>query len=113
MENKPRTDARRQIPEWARIRLWHFVLFVMLVAIAITDLKDQRIDDRFLLGLAVVGLIFYALIGWFGWWAVQRFQARVGPLLLIVLYCIAMSGLFLVATVMYLMIAHYYRGKNI
>ena len=82
----------------------------MFVAIAITDIREQRIQEPVLLGLAAGGLLLYGLIGWIGWWAVQRFRARLGPALLFILYAVAMGVFFLVATIIYLAIAHVYRG---
>jgi hypothetical protein len=103
----------RGVPGWAQPRIWHFVLLVMFVAIAITDIREQRIQEPVLLGLAAGGRVFYGLIGWIGWWAVQRFSARLGPTLLFILYAVAMGVLFLVATIIYLTIAHVYRGGQL
>ena len=77
------------------------VLLVVFVAIAITDLREQRIAEPVLLALAAGGLALYGLIGWFGWWAVQCFEV-LGPIFLFILYCVAMGALFLLATVIYL-----------
>ncbi len=103
----------RDVPGWAQPRIWHFVLLVMFVAIAITDIREQRIQEPVLLDLAAGGLVFYGLIAWIGWWAVQRFRTRLGPTLLFTLYAIAMGLLFLVATIIYLAIAHVYRGGQL
>ena len=103
----------RRVPSWAQPRIWHFVLLVMFVAIAITDIREQRIQEPVLIALAAGGLAFYGLIGWTGWWAVQRFETRVGPTLLFILYSVAMGVLFLVATVIYLVIAHMYRSGRL
>ena len=103
----------RGVPGWAQPRIWHFVLLVLFVAIAITDIREQHIQEPVLLGLAAGGLVFYGLIGWIGWWAVQRFMARLGPTLLFILYAVAMGVLFLVATIIYLTIAHVYRGGQL
>src|SRR5271156_3208034 len=100
----------RGVPGWAQPRIWHFVLLVLFVAIAITDIREQRIEEPVLLGLAAGGLVFYGLIGWIGWWAMQRFRDRLGPTLLFILYAVAMGVLFLIATIIYLAIAHVYRG---
>ena len=74
----------------------------MFVAIAITDLREQRIQEPFLIALAAGGLALYGLIGWFAWWAVRRFGARLGPILIFVFYSVGMGVLFLVATIIYL-----------
>ena len=105
---EPRTTRS---PGWAQPRIWHFALLVVFVAIAITDIREQRIQEPVLIALAAGGLTLYGLIGWFGWWSVQRFEARLGPTLLFILYSIAMGVLFLIATIIYLVIAHVYRGR--
>ena len=58
-----------------------------------------------LVALAAGGLIIYGLIGWIGWWAAQRFKTRMGPIVLFVLYAVAMGIFSLVATIMYLLIS--------
>lgn len=105
--------SARGVPGWAQPRIWHFILLVLFVAIAITDIREQRIDEPILVALAAGGLIVYGLIGWIGWWAAQRFKTRLGPVVLFVLYAVAMGMFFLVATIMYLLIAHLYRGGQI
>jgi hypothetical protein len=88
-------------------------MLVLFVAIAIADIQDQRIREPALITLAAVGLVLYGLIGWIGWWAARRFESRLGMPLLFVLYSVAMGVLFLAATVIYLVIAHIYRGGRI
>ena len=88
-------------------------MLVVFVAIAIVDIKDQRIREPALIALALAGLVLYGLIGWIAWWAVRRFESRLGMPLLFILYSIAMGLLFFVATVIYLVIAHIYRGGRI
>jgi hypothetical protein len=88
-------------------------VLVVFVAIAIVDIKGQRIREPALIALALAGLVLYGFIGWIAWWAVRRFESRVGMSLLFVLYSIAMGLLFFVATVIYLVIAHIYRGGKI
>jgi hypothetical protein len=107
------TPPARRIPGWAQPRIWHFVLLVLFVAIAITDIREQRIQEPVLIALAAGGLTFYGLIGWIGWWAARRFEARLGPTRLFILYSVAMGALFLAATVIYLVIAHVYRGGRL
>jgi uncharacterized membrane protein YidH (DUF202 family) len=84
-------------------------VLVVFVAIAITDIREQRIQEPVLIVLAGGGLIAYGLIGWIAWWAGRRFEARPGPALLFILYSVAMGVFFLVATIIYLLIAHAYR----
>jgi len=108
-----RTPPTRHTPSWAQLRIWHLALLVLFVAIAIADIQDQRIREPVLIALAAGGLVLYGLIGWIGWWAVRRFEARLGPILLFTLYSVAMGVLFLVATVIYLITAHVYRGGRL
>jgi heme A synthase len=85
-------------------------LLVLFVAIAITNIQDQRMHEPALVALAAGGFALYGLIGWIGWWTVRRrLEARLGTVTLIVLYAIAMGALFLAATVIYLLIEHVYR----
>jgi hypothetical protein len=99
----------RRIPSWAQVRVWHLTLLVLFAAIAIADIQSQRITEPALVALAAGGLLLYGLIGWIAWWIAHRLQSRLGLVLVFCLYAIAMAALFLVATVMYLVIAHYYR----
>jgi hypothetical protein len=95
---------------WYQPRVWHLSLLVLFVAIAIADIQDQRVHEPFLIALAGGGFVLYALIGWIGWWAARRrLGSRLGPLLLFVVYAIAMGVLFLVATIIYLVLEHLYR----
>jgi hypothetical protein len=89
--------------------MWQLALVVLFLAIALADIKDQRIREPVLVTLAVGGLMVYALIGWIGWWGVRRFEARLGLALLFSLYSVAMGVFFLIATVIYLVVAHVYR----
>ena len=70
-ENASSEPTARGVPGWAQPRIWHFVLLVLFVAIAITDIREQRIQEPVLIGLAAGGLIVYGLIGWIAWWAVS------------------------------------------
>jgi hypothetical protein len=96
-------------PGWAQIRIWHLAVLIVFVAIAIVDIQSQHIREPVLVSLAALGLVLYGMIGWFGWWAVQRFRARLGLALLFVYYSFAMGLLFYIATVIYLVIAAVYR----
>jgi hypothetical protein len=82
---------------------------VLFAAIAIADIQDQRMHEPALIALAAGGFLLYGLIGWIGWWSSRRFVARLGPMLLFLLYAGAMAALFLVATIIYLVIEHLYR----
>jgi hypothetical protein len=110
---KSPSPLSRHVPGWAQPRIWHFAFLVLFVAIAITDIREQRIQEPVLIALAAGGLALYGLIGWIGWWAAYRFEARLGPTLLFILYSVAMGVLFLLATIIYLVIAHIYRGGRL
>jgi hypothetical protein len=95
---------------WYQPRVWHLSLLVLFVAIAIVDIQDQRVHEPFLIALASGGFVLYGLIGWIGWWtARRRLGSRLGPLLLFIIYAVAMGVLFLVATFIYLVLEHLYR----
>jgi hypothetical protein len=97
-------------PSWYRPRIWHLLLLVLFVAIAIADIQDQRVHEPLLIALAAGGFLLYGLIAWFGWWiARRRLGSRLGPVWLFAIYAVAMAALFLVATVIYLVIEHRYR----
>jgi xanthine/uracil permease len=104
--NRPST---RHTPGWAQLRMWQLALVVLFLAIALADIKDQRIREPVLVILAVGGRVLYGLIGWMGWWGVRRFEKRLGVALLFSVYSVAMGVLFLIATIIYLIIAHVYR----
>jgi hypothetical protein len=110
METPSPSPPTQWTPGWAQLRIWHLTLLVVFVAIAIVDIKGQRIREPVLIALAIGGLLLYGLIGWIGWWALRRFEARLGLTRLFILYSVVMGVLFLVATVIYLVIAHVYRG---
>ena len=103
----------RRIPRWAQLRIWHFALLVLFAAIAIADIQDQRMHEPALIALAAGGFLLYGLIGWIGWWSSRQFVARLGPMLLFLLYAGAMAALFLVATVIYLVIEHVYHNGQL
>jgi hypothetical protein len=104
------SPPKGHIPGWAQLRVWQLALLVFFAAIAIADLKTQRINEPALLALAAGGLLAYGLIGWIAWWAARRLEARLGPILLFLLYAVAMAALFISATLIYLAIAHVCRG---
>lgn len=98
--------------EWlascGQLKTWHLGLLVLYTAIAIVNVQDQGQSDPTLIALASAGLVAYPIIGWLAWQSVRRFEARLGPLPVLVLYLIAMAGLFLVATIIYLVIENRY-----
>jgi len=94
----------------ARFKLWHLVLLVGFVAVAIADIQDHRRTEPALIALAGAGFALYAALAWLGWTFAQRFAIRIGRVALIGLYLGSMAALFLMATVVYLMIEHVYLG---
>ena len=77
------------------------------MAVAIANIQDQRPPTPGLVALAASGFVLYGLLGWAGWRFARRFEARLGPILLLVLYLAAMAMLFLVATLVYVALEVY------
>jgi hypothetical protein len=99
---------------WYQPRIWHLALLVLFVALAMADIQDHRMHEPALIALAAGGFLLYGLIGWVGWWAARRrLESRLGPMLLLILYAIAMGAFFLMATVIYLIIESLYRGGRL
>ena len=94
----------------SRVKIWHLGLLVAFVALAIADIQDHRRSEPVLIGLAGAGFSLYAGLGWLGWNLARRFEARLGRVALVGLYLASMAGLFLFATVAYLLIEHVYLG---
>ncbi len=106
---QPITSAADQsTPAPAGFRVWHLWLISVLVGVAIVNIQDQRRSEPLLIGLAVGGFVVYALLGWCGWRIARRFRGRLAPVPLLVIYLVAMSALFLAATVAYLFIEYAY-----
>jgi hypothetical protein len=110
MRNDGETPSPPRSPAIARFKLWHLVLLVGFVAVAIADIQDHRRTEPVLIALAGAGFAAYAVLAWLGWVFARRFEGRVGRVALVGLYLSAMAGLFLVATVAYLLIEHLYLG---
>jgi hypothetical protein len=104
--------SREWLASLVQLRTWHLGLLVLYVAVAIVNIQDQRLTEPALIAIASAGFLAYATIGWLGWRYVQRFEARVGSMPLLVLYLIALAVLFLVATVAYLVIENLYLGGS-
>jgi hypothetical protein len=102
------TDALPSSRPLAGLRVWHLALLVLFVAVAIRNIQDQGRREPALIALAVAGFVAYGLLGWLGWRLARRFEARIGATALLALYLVAMSALFLVATVVYLLIEYRY-----
>jgi hypothetical protein len=96
-----------------QFRVWHLVLLVLFVAVAIVNIQDQRRSEPALIALAAAGFVAYWLLGWAGWRVARRFSARLGPTTLLILYLTAMAALFLVATGIYLVIEYLYLGGRL
>jgi hypothetical protein len=108
IEARPTTPPARRTEPLGRLRIWHLALLVLFVAVAIVNIQDQRRSEPALIVLACAGFLGYGLLGWLGWRTARRFEARLGMMPLLILYLVAMAGLFLLATVVYLAIEHVY-----
>jgi hypothetical protein len=104
MTERPHPPPTLRTAPLGQLRVWHLALLVLFVAIAIVNIQDQRPPRPGLIALAASGFVLYWLLGWAGWRIARRFEARLGPTLLFVLYLVAMAGLFLVATVVYVLV---------
>ena len=89
-------------------RVWHLSLLVLFVAVAIENMKDQRLSDPRLIALASAGFLGYGVLGWMGWRVARRLEPRVGSTVALCLYLVAMSALFLAATGIYLVLEYRY-----
>src|SRR3954466_3355690 len=86
----------------APLRIWHLSLLVLYAAVAIFDIRDQRMSDPVLIALASAGFAGYGVLAWLGWRHALRFEARLGRMPLLIGYLVGMAALFLLATVIYL-----------
>ena len=112
-ETSPSSPPTRVARGWAQLRIWHFACSSCSWRSRLSTSRTSAFGSPLLIALAAGGLVLYGLIGWIAWWAVRRFESRLGPILVFVLYSVAMGLLFLVATIIYLVIAHIYRGGGI
>jgi hypothetical protein len=94
------------------LKVWHMVLLVAFAALAIHDIQDHRMTEPVLIALAGAGFAAYAILAWLGWKSARKYEARLGRVVLLGLYFTAMAGLFLLATVAYLLIEHVYLGGH-
>jgi len=95
-----------------QFRFWQFGLLVALTAIAIVDIQGYCREPR-LIALASAGYAGYALLCWSLRHAIRRFESRLGSVLVVAVYAVAMGGLFLAATVAYLVIEYFYLGGKL
>jgi len=99
--------SKRRISRLLQFRVWQFGLLVALTAIAIVDIRGYCREPR-LIALASAGYAGYALLCWLLWHAIRRFESRLGSVLVVAVYAVAMGGLFLAAAVAYLVIEYFY-----
>ncbi|MGZ3488274.1 MAG: hypothetical protein ACXVBY_15590 [Isosphaeraceae bacterium] len=95
-----------------QFRFWQFGLLVALTAIAIVDIQGYCREPR-LIALASAGYAGYALLCWLLWHAIRRFESRLGSVLVVAVYAVAMGGLFLAATVAFLVFEYFYLGGKL
>jgi hypothetical protein len=91
-----------------QFRIWHLVVLVVYVAIAIVDIKDNRRTEPALIILAACGFAGYATICWLAWHGIRRLALRIGLISMMMLYLVAMAALFFAATVAYLLLEYAY-----
>jgi hypothetical protein len=108
LETHLSATSPRRTESLAQLRIWHLLLLVLYVAIAIADIQAQRMTDPVLITLASAGFAGYGFLVWLIWHMVRRFEARIGMLPLVIMYLTAMAALFLFATVVYLGIEQAY-----
>ncbi len=107
----PISPAPRVAPRF-QLRIWHLALLVVFVAVAIVQIQEQRPNDHGLVALACAGFVLYGALGWLGWRLARPLRARIGPTAVLVLFLIAMGGLFLLATWIYLGIEYIYTNHH-
>ena len=107
----PETPVRPPSPGY-QPRIWHYLVLVVFVALAILDIQAHRVREPVLFTLALTGFVAYATLAWLGWWAARRrLEPRLGPVRAFAIYAVAMGVLFLLATVIYLVIEYAYRNR--
>jgi hypothetical protein len=74
--------------------------------VAIVNIHDHRRSEPALIVLAAAGFVLYRLIGWVGWRLARRLERRLGRVTLLAVYLTPMTGLFMVATAIYLALEH-------
>lgn len=107
----PETPVRPS-SSWYQPRIWHYLVLVVFVALAIADIQAHRVREPLLFALALAGFVAYAILAWLGWWAARRrLEPRLGSVRAFAIYAVAMGVLFLLATVIYLVIEYAYRNR--
>src|SRR5262245_22021657 len=93
---------------FASFRVWHMLVLVVYVAVAIVDLREARTTDPMQIGSLSAGYAGYAALGWAGWVHSRPSRRRADPLPGLVAYLVAMAILFLVAAIVHSMILNVY-----
>jgi xanthine/uracil permease len=102
------TSQSQASSAYFQMHVWHLSLLTVVVAIAITNIQDQRRSEPALIASAVAGFAFYTFLGWAIWKVLLRFRSRIGTIPFVGIYSVTMSILFLIATIAYLVIEHAY-----
>ncbi|MFO0952782.1 MAG: hypothetical protein U0835_16860 [Isosphaeraceae bacterium] len=97
------------LASFTRVKLWHVAVLVAFVAVAITEVQQQRVREPGLVALAAVGFVGYAALGVVGWKLSRRLVPRIGPAAVLAVYVFGMSALYLVATAVYVTLETLYR----
>ncbi len=105
---KPLDPSIRPGLAFPQLRVWHLGLLVLFVAVAIADIQDHGRREPVLIALATAGYTLYGLLCLGAWRFARRFGSRLKPTALLAVYMVAMAGVFLVATVLYLGIESVY-----
>ncbi len=105
-------QSGRRISPLLQFRFWQFGLLIALTAIAIVDIQGYCREPR-VIALASAGYAGYALLCRLLWHAIRRFESRLDSVLVVAVYAVAMGGLFLAATVAYLVIEYFYLGGKL
>jgi len=85
-------QSGRRISPLLQFRFWQFGLLVALTAIAIVDIQGYCRKEPRLIALASAGYAGYALLCWLLWHAIRRFESRLGSVLVVAVYTVAMGG---------------------
>jgi len=96
-----------------QIRLWQLSVLILLVAVAIVDIRDHGRREPVLVGLAAVGYAGFGLLCWLSWHGFRRFSGRLPRLAVLAAYALSMGVTFLIAVIVYLLIEHVYLGGTL
>jgi hypothetical protein len=106
-------DPRRRSSSLLRFQIRHLAVLVLLVAVAITDIRSHRPQASALVMIAAAGYAGFVMLCWLIWHVVQRYERQLGRLLATLVYAVTMSVIFMVATLTYLLIESWYLGFRI